>query len=433
MRDRMEQQIAMSVAMQQSYTEVADSHISVSPGTYFAQPTTFITNRNSGEDIVISFEDYSSPDNQGKVYHIKNMGLTPAIVVSSAGALFDGQSTITLPQYASVSIMSLNLPEGSNTASMWTILCSKGKAADDILKMLTLEVNGLPANIEVSVNDVVWPNRQKSFAEGTVLQNLMVTAIGYSITPTNIPSVTMDADKTLTFEAVEMGDDPILSIVVNGIPETYEVVANGIVWPGKQKSFPFGTVLENLVVTVEGYDINPPVVEQVVLDGNKTLTFTGQGIISDDILLDGATRIVLNPTIFTKTGNTYVGNVSEVSTTMSERMMGNGYFALRYELDQGCTVYLLQDTSWSGYVGFYAYDGLIYVDNNGAQTQITVPDVHQYYALRRVGGVLGLYSTNDGVSFTLLHNIGTIGYTYISYSAIGTNIVYDPQVLGVTT
>jgi hypothetical protein len=360
MRDRMEQQIAMSEAMQQSYTEVTDSNISVSPGTYFDEPTTFIANRNSGEDVVISFEDYSGTENQGKVYHIKNMGLTPAIVVSSAGALFDRESTITIPQYASVSIMSLNLPEGSGIASMWVILCSKGKTADEVLKMLTLQVNGLPVNIEVSVNDVVWPNRQKSFTEGTVLQNLAVTATGYSITPANIPSVIMDEDKTLTFEAVEIGYDP------------------------------------------------------------------------DDILLDGATRIVLNPTMFTKTGNTYVGNVSDVSTIMAERLFGDGYFALRYEVDQGCTAYLLQDASWSGYAGFYAYDGFIIVDNNGAQTQITVPSVHQYYALRRVGGVLGVYSTNDGVSFTLLHNIGTLVYTYVSYGAIGTNIVYDPQIKGIS-
>lgn len=171
--------------------------------------------------------------------------------------------------------MSLNLPAGSGTASMWAILCNKGSAADDVLKTLSIEVNGLPANIELSVNGVVWPNRQKSFAQGTVLQNLTVTATGYNITPANIPSVTMDEDKTLIFEAVETGDDPFLSIVVNGIPVGYEVAANNIVWPGNQKSFPLRTVLENLVVTVEDYDISPPLVEQVVLDGNKTLTFTG--------------------------------------------------------------------------------------------------------------------------------------------------------------
>lgn len=92
MRDRMEQGVAESVAMLQAYTVVSDFNIVVHPANYFDQPTTFIANRNSGEDVVISFEDYSGTDDQGKVYHIKNMGSTSAIVVSTTGALFDGQT-----------------------------------------------------------------------------------------------------------------------------------------------------------------------------------------------------------------------------------------------------------------------------------------------------------------------------------------------------
>ncbi|SMC54372.1 hypothetical protein [Pedobacter nyackensis] len=122
MRDRMEQQIAMSVAKKQSYTLVGDSHISVSPGTYFEQPRTFIVNRNSGSDAVISFEDYSAGTDNGKVYHIKNIGLKPTLIVSSANTPFDGESSVALAQNDSVVIMSATLTGSVNAGPKWVII-----------------------------------------------------------------------------------------------------------------------------------------------------------------------------------------------------------------------------------------------------------------------------------------------------------------------
>jgi hypothetical protein len=121
MRDRMDQQIAMSVTKQNSYTLVGDSNISVSPGTYFEQPRTFIVNRNSGLDAIISFEDYSAGPDNGKVYHIKNIGLKPTLIVSSANTPFDGESSITLTQNDSVVIMSATLTDTANAGPKWVI------------------------------------------------------------------------------------------------------------------------------------------------------------------------------------------------------------------------------------------------------------------------------------------------------------------------
>jgi len=123
MRDRVEQQTAIDEAMQRDYTEVSDSDLSVSPATYFDQPTTFIVNRNSGLDAVISFEDYSAESDKGKVYHIENMGLQSAVILSSAGALFDGEPSIILPQYASVTIMSVTLT--GLTYGSWAICAAR--------------------------------------------------------------------------------------------------------------------------------------------------------------------------------------------------------------------------------------------------------------------------------------------------------------------
>lgn len=64
-----------------------------------------------------------------------------------------------------------------------------------------------------------------------------------------------------------------LTIVVNGLDDEYEVAVNDEVWPNNKKSFLAGTILQNLIITVVGYDIDPPIVAEVVMDANKTLTF----------------------------------------------------------------------------------------------------------------------------------------------------------------
>lgn len=64
-----------------------------------------------------------------------------------------------------------------------------------------------------------------------------------------------------------------LTIVINGLDDEYEVAVNNEVWPDNKKSFAAGTILQNLVVTVVGYDIDPPIVSEVIMDADKTLTF----------------------------------------------------------------------------------------------------------------------------------------------------------------
>lgn len=316
MRDRTEQEIALSMALQQSYTEVGDTNISVTPANYFDQPTTFIVNRNAGSDAIISFESYAAAEDIGKIYHIKNMGSIPAVLVSASGALFDGETSITLSQYLAVTIMSVNLTNGG-AVSRWAIMSSKGKATDDVLKVLTLNMNGLPGNIPVSVNGVIWPGRQKSFPAGTVLQNLVVTAAGYTISPSSIPSVTVDEDKTLNFTATATGDDPVLMIEVNGLDDIYQVTVDGVVWTDNKKAFARGTVLENLTVRVEDYDLNPVVVEQVMLDSNKTLTFeaTSQGFTHVDTQWDPAY------------GGGMQSDVSRVNNSLFNLTEGSNYIA----------------------------------------------------------------------------------------------------------
>lgn len=60
----------------------------------------------------------------------------------------------------------------------------------------------MPEEYEVAVNDQVWVDHKKSFPAGTVITNLVPVVEGYDLTPSSVASVTMDADKTLSFTAV---------------------------------------------------------------------------------------------------------------------------------------------------------------------------------------------------------------------------------------
>lgn len=248
MRDRTEQEIALSMAMQQSYTEVGDTNISVSPANYFDQPTTFIVNRNAGSDALISFESYAAAEDTGKIYHIKNVGSIPAVLVSASGALFDGETSVTLSQYSAVTIMSVNLTNGG-AVSRWAIMSNKGKATVDN-PVLTLVVNGLDDEYEVAVDGLVWTDNKKAFPPGTILTNVTPTIEGWILDPLSVAEVVMDSSKTLTFEATFVDDgflpiDDETSLQEGGFIQA-NVIRNGNTYsliPGASGFSLFGTDL----------------------------------------------------------------------------------------------------------------------------------------------------------------------------------------------
>lgn len=66
---------------------------------------------------------------------------------------------------------------------------------------LTVEITGLPEEYEVAFNDEIWVNNEKSFPIGTILDNIVPSAIGYTFTPSSRGPITMDSDKTISFAA----------------------------------------------------------------------------------------------------------------------------------------------------------------------------------------------------------------------------------------
>lgn len=161
-----------------------------------------------------------------------------------------------------------------------------------------------------------------------------------------------------------------------------------------------------------------------------------EAVESYDVLLDDATRLVLDPTAFTKVGNVYTGNeLAEAGLTLNYTMEGDGFIGVRRELDQNCTFYLENGTG--GYAGFYAEGNEIWYesDASGPIELTSMPAEHEYFGLRRVSGAIGLYSTTDGTSYTLLQSIITgADYNNITYGGLsGTTIkFYDPQGVGLT-
>lgn len=82
---------------------------------------------------------------------------------------------------------------------------------DDGMFTLTIAVTGVPDPIVYTVNGEVWDNGQRAFPAGTVIEDVVLTIPGYTITPISVSDVLMDMDKTITFDAVaeDAGFDPI--------------------------------------------------------------------------------------------------------------------------------------------------------------------------------------------------------------------------------
>lgn len=91
---------------------------------------------------------------------------------------------------------------GVNPAS--TILSNVLPYSVTQVTMYTLSVNisGLEDDYEVAYNGEVWPNHQKSFVAGTVIENLVPNANDYSFTPLSVSQIIMNEDLVINFTAI---------------------------------------------------------------------------------------------------------------------------------------------------------------------------------------------------------------------------------------
>lgn len=145
---------------------------------------------------------------------------------------------------------------------------------------LTVQVNGV-STYTVYVNGAPIVGNTITVNEGTVLSNITVVRTGYNISPASVPSVTMNQNQTLVFTATEIPviyPDRILTVVVNGLHEPYQIFIDGQEQTGPLM-FPHGTILDDIrIEEIEGYTIVPVEFDDIVMDQNRTVTFTATRI-----------------------------------------------------------------------------------------------------------------------------------------------------------
>lgn len=176
------------------------------------------------------------------------------------------------------------------------------------------------------------------------------------------------------------------------------------------------------------YYIGSTPVKKLMLGSTLVWSSIGQ---SNDVLLSGATRITLSNPPFTKDNNKYTCEESGVVVNLG-KIISDGYVAVRFEMDAGWSFYLTDDTD-TNYYGYYTYNGVLYLDSVDGDGEFALqPEIGQYVVLRKVNNNLGLYITNDGVSFIKIHNYGIVASDSLNLITIFPTIVYDPQVKGIS-
>lgn len=157
-------------------------------------------------------------------------------------------------------------------------------------------------------------------------------------------------------------------------------------------------------------------------------------------LLVGATRINPIPfTGFTKVGNN-ITKTTNGGVLWNQRMLGDGVYAIQWQNSMNVTgIYLNgtnNDDGSGGYQGIYGNAGVLVYDSNtaGSATLSPQPNNGDYVALRRVSGVLYVsYTSNLGVTWTNIFTLGTNANSYLISTHFGSNTLYDPQGVGITT
>ncbi|GAA3971227.1 hypothetical protein GCM10022246_24650 [Pedobacter ginsengiterrae] len=234
------------------------------------------------------------------------------------------------------------------------------------------------------------------------------------------------------------GDNYILIVNISGIEEGYEVAYNDELWANNQKSFPAGTVIQNLRPSALGYTFSPSSISELVMDNDKSISFAASPYTT---LLNGFSRIVPNPDAFSYESDfnynpLIIGGGGYPKLGWRVPDNDNGSIFIKYEQDSyDLNLYLALDESNNDLaaVGFYFANGKICWDYV-IDDDYTVGEVEQalegaYYGLIKDGSNIKLYKTLDGISFTELYDFGNRdNYVFVTvYNQSSNSVLHDPQ------
>lgn len=260
-----------------------------------------------------------------------------------------------------------------------------------------------------------------------------------------IPVTKVNMGSTLVWSS-EPVDDPVLTIVVNGIDNVdgYQVYGNGVLWPDNKKTFPLGTTLVDLIIEVIGYTLDPVSVDTVLMDGDKTLTF--EATIARGPLLPGKERFGLPLTVFIEEAtDVWVQIEKDVSGLVPTnlRILDDGSVFQQFtgpDLNIRFSDISLSIASADSddYVAFFGRDATIRWEGSGVSSDGIAAIPHAWYGLQKVGDNIKLVQTMDGITFNDIFDFGErIDYTYINFYQYDnhsiTPTVYYPQGEGITT
>ena len=237
---------------------------------------------------------------------------------------------------------------------------------------LTINITGLPENYEVKYDNQVWPDNQKSFIAGTVIENLTPNAIGYTFNPGVVANLVMDQDRTLNFTAT--------AVASNLLPGFKRIVPN-------QEAFAYES----------DFNYDP------IIIGGSGYPKLGWRVPNND-----------SGSIFIR----YEQDSYDLNLYLAVDESNNDFAALGFYFTNGnvCWDYVLDDNYTVGTVE-QVVEGT-------------------FYGLVKEGNNIKLCKTIDGLVITELYDFGDDRANYVfvtAYSNTSNSVLHDPQVVNLVS
>jgi hypothetical protein len=193
---------------------------------------------------------------------------------------------------------------------------------------------------------------------------------------------------------IKVSDQPVespeLEINISGLPDSYEVYVGQTLWPDHKKSFPSGTILDRLKIEIEGYIIDPPVVNSIT-------------ILNDAILNFAATPKPMGRHWSLNLGNEYTGSFTELGIiwnhfypTMAQYSVANGLTVSNLVTEDNVII-SLSVTNLTAVDGFSAQ----YVDYQSSQPVYPKIAVDSGMGITSQGGTLRFAGGNPAKTYKL--------------------------------
>lgn len=310
-------------------------------------------------------------------------------------------------------------------------------AAPAVPRSLTVNVTG-PSNFTVFVDGVAVSGNIITVEENTTINNITVEAEGWVFSPTSVASILMDSDKSISFTGTVVPEAPVLAVDddLDILSASHSVYPSKIVvsendgsYQAYTEAIEVGNVDRGIGYWKFKIAADTGHTESAVVE-SPAFTFDPNKI----TLLPDFEALSLPTSDFTETSSGVFQANGSKGDTLWFSHSGNYAFSMKMTgnfINGG--VFFSADNGSTTWAGIYAGSGNIQISRLGASNQVLSPQptIGSYLVLRKVGGVITLESTQDGVTFTLLHTYNEANrsaYNNITYMVgSSSHIITLPQ------